>query len=121
MKECLKNLKTADQFESCKLWYEAESEYIKACERLEKFFHHWHSDELIIQTTIETYHKLADVLRRQGRVTDAISVCQKINLMVLSSLEKPIYSKIRLRALIKASELTQLQLQRLESLWRKSA
>lgn len=110
MREYYQQLKSVNEFLSAGCWEEAEEILINLCQELEKYFHHWHGDDLWITTTVDVYHKLAEVFWAQGRPLDALAIGEKIHNMVLVDLNKPINSKSKLIALVTASEKTQCYL-----------
>ncbi|GAB2189607.1 hypothetical protein [Sessilibacter sp. MAH2] len=107
MREYYQQLKSVNELLLAESWEDAEVLLINLCQELEKYFHHWHGDDLWITTTIDVYFKLGDVFWAEGRPLDALAIGEKIHNMVLSDLNKPIYSRSKLIALVAASEKTQ--------------
>lgn len=110
MREYYQQLKSVNELLLAESWEDAEVLLINLCQELEKYFHHWHGDDLWITTTIDVYFKLGDVFWAEGRPLDALAIGEKIHNMVLSDLNKPIYSRSKLIALVAASEKTQCYL-----------
>ena len=113
MYECKNHLAEAEALVKQGSWADAEAFYIAACESAADYFRHWHSDAETIEITVHCYHRLANCCLVQGRLDAALSVCEKIHQMILTSLGEPIATQARLDALLRASKKTTLELQNL--------